>query len=255
MVELGRSLVTPVLQHGVSRVAVVVYGELGRAGTVARHLEEAFWASDVEVAAVLAADGARWVSLVPETSDPREYDPWTHPFVAEAVVRGQVVLPSRHAVRSLLDVDPGLEAEVAAHRRSVGRGDGEVGDETPATTVRRTMERHLTARALPTAREVAALLDAVADQEGRDAAWAWVARQDARVHVDLWLRVVRGCPPQDRAACAAVLAFHAWLAGDGALAWCAVDASQQAAGDCSLTRLVEDLLTRAAPPTMWAPLA
>lgn len=247
LVELGRSLVAPVRSHGVARVAVVVYADLHRAPVVARHLEETFTQQGVEVVAALAADGARWLSVTPATSEPRDYDPLAHPFVAEAVVRGQVVLASRHAVRAQLDLDERLAAEVDACRG------GEVGVQDPAW-IRRTMERHRSAGTLPDAGEVARLLLAVGRQDGRDAAWAWVDRSHARDHVEFWLRVVRGCRPRERAASAAVLAFHAWLAGDGALAWCGVEASAAAADPCSLAALVEDLLVKAAPPSMWAPL-
>ena len=46
---------------------------------------------------------------------------------------------------------------------------------------------------------------------------------NAARHVDLWRDVVRRRPRELRAAPAALLGFAAWLAGNGALAWCAVD--------------------------------
>lgn len=245
--QLADSLLAPVLRHGVIRVALVVYAELGLGRQVAAHLEAVFAVHDVEVVAVLAADGKEWVSVRPTTTRPREYDALAHPFVAEAVVRGQVVLGSRDAVRAQLLPDHDLVARV----RAAAPGSPEAAS---PEWVQQCLARHLRQGTLPAADEVGQLLRGVATQDGRDAAWAWVERGDARHHVELWLRVVRGCAPPERAAAAAVLAFHAWLAGDGALAWCAVDASRDALGQCSLTALVEDLLTRAAPPSLWSPL-
>lgn len=245
--QLADALLAPALRHGVDRVAVVVYAELAFARRVAAHLEATFAAHDVEVVAVLAADGREWVSVRPTTTQPREYDALAHPFVAEAVVRGQVVLRSRDAVRAQLLPDPDLVHRVDAVRAATSAP-------VAPEWVSGCLARHLRRGTLPGADEVALLLHAIATQDGRDAAWAWVERAEARRHVELWLRVVRGCPPRQRSAAAAVLAFHAWLAGDGALAWCAVEASQQAAGECSLTVLVEDLLVRAAPPSLWSPL-
>lgn len=245
--ELGRGLLDPMLRHEVTRVALVVYADLPHAQLVGLHLAERFDAAGVEVVAAVAADGAHWLSVVPETTVPREYDALSHPFVAEAVVAGQVVLGSRQAVRDQLRLDADLSA----------RTDETLRDDTTsvdAEWVRATLGRHLAAGTLPDAREVALLRRGIEDQDGRDAAWAWAERHDARSHVELWLRVVRSCTAQERSEPAAVLAFHAWLAGDGALAWCAVEASQAGERSCSLTRLVEDLLTRAAPPTMWQPL-
>lgn len=250
--ELADALVRPVLSHGVARVAVVVLAELGLGAGVARHLEGAFASAGVEVVAVLAADGQHWVSVSPATTRPREYDPLAHPFVTEAVVRGQVVLSSRTAVRDQLEPDAAWVADVGvADAELTG---GEPADVPSPDWMRAVLAGHVAADSLPGAHEVACLLRGVADQDGRDASWAWVRREDARRHVEVWLRVVRGCPPEGRAEAAAVLAFHAWLVGDGALAWCAVEASRAADGGCSLTALVEDLLTRAAPPSLWAPL-
>jgi hypothetical protein len=53
---------------------------------------------------------------------------------------------------------------------------------------------------------------------------------------------------------AAVLGFSAWLAGHGALAWCAVDRSLRARPGHSLACLVSDLLDAALPPTRWDPV-
>ena len=50
---------------------------------------------------------------------------------------------------------------------------------------------------------------------------------------------------------AAILALSCWLAGNGALAWCAVDRAVEADPDNSLARLVTELLTRAVPPSSW----
>jgi hypothetical protein len=48
-----------------------------------------------------------------------------------------------------------------------------------------------------------------------------------------------------------VLAFAAWLAGDGALAWCAVDRCQAVEPDHSLAGLVAQLLESATSPDDW----
>ena len=77
----------------------------------------------------------------------------------------------------------------------------------------------------------------------------WLDRDEARRAVDLWTDAVRRLPPTHVAGPAAVLAFAAWLAGDGALAWCAVDRCREAEPDHSLAGLVAQLLDRAARPT------
>ena len=53
---------------------------------------------------------------------------------------------------------------------------------------------------------------------------------------------------------AGLLAFSAWLAGDGALAWCAVDRCLCADPDHVLGQLVGEALTSAMPPSSWRPI-
>jgi hypothetical protein len=81
-----------------------------------------------------------------------------------------------------------------------------------------------------------------------------MTRADAGGHVELWRDVVRRTPLDLLAAPAALLGFAAWLAGDGALAWCAVERSQQAEPDYSLAGLLAEALVNAIPPTSWEPI-
>jgi len=48
-----------------------------------------------------------------------------------------------------------------------------------------------------------------------------------------------------------VTAFCAWQAGDGALAWCALDRCFAVADDHALGRCLAECLTRAVPPSAW----
>lgn len=253
---MAQALVRPALRHAVSRVALVVLDDLERGAAVAPVLEDAFEAAEIEVVALVAADGTHWLSLLrgQRTTVPREYDALSHPFVADAVLRGQVVLASRRAVRASLEPDPAFvravqQAGCSSRPRAVAGGGHPAWD---AGWVRRTLEQHVRAGSAPTARDVADLLTALDDPACRDAAWAWAERADARTHVDLWLRVVRGCPDERVGPAAAVLAFHAWLAGDGALAWCALDRGRRGR-KVSLAALVGDLLEAAASPDLWTP--
>jgi hypothetical protein len=62
---------------------------------------------------------------------------------------------------------------------------------------------------------------------------------------------VRVAPPDLVAPAASVLAFLAWLAGDGALAWCALDRAGEGERPCSLADRVAQALERALPPSVW----
>jgi hypothetical protein len=82
-----------------------------------------------------------------------------------------------------------------------------------------------------------------------------MSRDTATRHVRLWTDAVQRAPDELVGAAAAVLALAAWLAGHGALAWCAVDRSRAADPDLTLSGLVADLLTRAVPPSAWSRVA
>ena len=66
--------------------------------------------------------------------------------------------------------------------------------------------------------------------------------------------MVRRSPEELVAPAAGLLAFAAWLAGDGALAWCAVDRSLRSDPDHTLAQLVAQALEGAVPPSAWRPL-
>jgi hypothetical protein len=98
------------------------------------------------------------------------------------------------------------------------------------------------------------LLNLMTDIDVRDVAWAEMTRDNARRHVELWRGVVRRTPVHLLAPPATLLAFAAWLAGDGALAWCALDRAKEADPDYSMAMLVERALTCAVAPSSWTPL-
>jgi hypothetical protein len=90
--------------------------------------------------------------------------------------------------------------------------------------------------------------------EVRDVAWAEMTHADATRHVDLWRHVVRRVPLEVLSAPATLLGFAAWLSGNGALAWCAVDRAMQCDPGYSLALLLADVLERGMPPSTWRQL-
>jgi hypothetical protein len=81
-----------------------------------------------------------------------------------------------------------------------------------------------------------------------------LSRHEARRAVDLWSDAVRRLPSSHVAGPAAVLAFAAWLVGDGALSWCAVDRCREAEPSHTLADLVATLLESATSPDRWEEL-
>jgi hypothetical protein len=247
--EAVDQLLEPALRHRVTRVLFVVYADDGPAArAVLRRLRPAFGRAGIDVVEVFRAHDGRWFAPgrpgAPAAGVP--YDVGGHLFRAQAVVDGIVVHGSRAELVAALCPSPRAVDEVArAVRRAVPSPPGEIAD---LVDVRLEAGRF-------TAVELARVLLGLLDVEGRDAAWAAMSRDVAALHVRLWTDAVQRAPDDLVAAPAAVLALAAWLAGHGALAWCAVDRCQAVDPGNTLAQLIADMLTNAVPPSAWSQAA
>jgi hypothetical protein len=243
------SLREPAERHDVARVVFVVYSrDPVPAERVSRRLVRSFRSAGIEVVDVLRADGRRWFPMLrSRRSAPAggvPYDVTAHPFAAQAVLEGHVMHGSRAELADTLRPDPDGVARVRA--AVPARADPDPG------WVRATVHRHARDRTSPDDEEAGRLLHAVGTHLlSRDAAWDRLERSDARHHVELWRDLLRRSPDHLAGSAAAILGVAAWLAGHGALAWCAVDRAQSVEPGHSLARLVADLLLTATPPAAW----
>jgi hypothetical protein len=256
-------------RHRTTRLAVLVYSDdAGMAEAVVDQLTARLSGSVAELVCAVRADGRRWWPLDGAASETpgTPYDVRSHPWMARSVVEGTVVLGSRQELAdTLVGTDPeeteriaGLAAEVAARLADLDRAP--LGSAARHTLV---LEghwvRHRVCRFLDDgeqldSHDLARLTTAMAvSVEVRDVAWAEMTRDDAARHVELWRDAVRRCPVELRAAPASLLGFAAWLCGNGALAWCAVDRAQEAEPGYSLAGLLTQVLAGAMPPTAWRP--
>ena len=145
------------------------------------------------------------------------YDVTGHLFTAQSVAAGRVTRSSRAE----------LAASVAADLSRVGRRRGaarsSVPDAPPDLAWVRAggpIEAGVDPPDPATAGPAAA---ALRDPTVRDAVLDAVDREAAERLLPLWSALVRAAPTDLLAPVASVLAFAAWLAGDGALAWCALE--------------------------------
>lgn len=280
---LVEDLLAVTLRAGADAVAVLAYtDDEALADTVTGPLIGSLERAGVRVPVGVRADGTRWHCLgagpggcagrCPGDCPPggTPYDLARHPLTLEAMVDGRLVHASRDALRdSLVGADRAELDRVAAAMGVAGqrlldacRVDG--GRRDPAAArphlvqegrwVQRRIDRFVRDGNRLDSPDVGRLVVAVACVEVRDVAWATIDRVGARRHVDLWTDVVRRCPRDAVAAPAGLLAFAAWLAGDGALAWCAVDRCQEAEPGYGLAGLVTQALAGAVPPTAWTPI-
>ncbi|MGN6575760.1 MAG: DUF4192 domain-containing protein [Nocardioides sp.] len=266
----------PVAAHaGVTRVALVLYtDDAAIARLVLETFDRRLAAHGVAIVVALRADGRHWFLLADDRGRGRPdlgvpYDLSTHPLTVEAVVEGRVVHASREALRdSLVGSDPDEIERVAAavevaivRLQGVAEPPGGSGRPGPAREhlvnegrwVQHRVRRFLAEGVRLDTHDVGRLLVAMISIDVRDVAWSEMRRDNASAHVDLWRDVVRRSPLEALAPAAALLAFAAWLTGDGALAWCAVDRCQEAEPGYGLAGLVSQALAGAVPPTAWSP--
>jgi hypothetical protein len=120
----------------------------------------------------------------------------------------------------------------------------------PAVDIRPLIIGHAGSPPMPPV-AAAQLAVSLARPELRDEAWRWLSRESARTYIEFWSDLVRRTPEELVPGPASVLAFTAWLAGEGALAWCAVDRARAVDPDHSLAALVSEMLMSATSPELW----
>ncbi len=276
LAEVVEGLSEVVTHNGVRRCVLVAYtDDQCAAQEMSDRLRQAFERDGVSVVEAIRADGERWFSLTGCTASccPAEgvpYDVSSHPLTAQAVVDGQVTLGSRQELAdSLIGSDPdAIEAVDVAANEAMSRLQAAVrhplGPPAPEAArahlvqegqwVGERVRRFLADGVALDADEAGRMLVALVIIEIRDVAWAEMTRGNAVRHVDLWRDLVRRTPYDLMAAPAALLGFAAWLSGDGALAWCAVERCQDVEPDYRLAGLLTDALAGAVPPSRWEPV-
>lgn len=254
--EVSAMLRRAACRNQVRRVALIGYSaDASAVQSSLNRLAEDFVGEGLDVVDVLRVEDDRWFPVRPgrpELSEGVPHDVTSHPFAARSVLAGRVTLSSREELARTLDcVDEAAREAVAdAVFKAAGRlRDGQRPAE--AEWVRVTVAGHSARREpLPTA-ELGRLLVAISDNDLRDVAWATMSRANASSQVDFWRDAVRRAPVPLLAAPAALLAFAAWLSGQGALAWCAVDRCREAEPGYTMATLVAQALAGALPPSEW----
>jgi hypothetical protein len=247
------ALMQPALHQEVEKVIFIAYSaDPVRASAVALAVSDAFDREGFDVMEPLRSDGSAWHFVCdcddPDHIGPHPYDVSTHPFTAEAVLNGRVTHATRAELAATLspDVDATcrVEAALAAPppRRDRAREQRQM---------EKLVRRHTRTRTEPSDAEVVWLALACTDVVVRDVALFLIDRDNARDHAGFWTSVLRRTPEHWLPAPAAMLGFCAWLAGDGALAWCAVDRCREVDRDYSLADCVAELLSHAVPPRSW----
>lgn len=251
--EVADTLVGPALQHGATRVVLLLYSDdptLTRACWAA--LRTGFDDAGIEVIDAVRVGADRWYPL--RAADRRRdegvaYDVSAHPFLVQAILDGRVTHRSRDDLAATLTTDDDAAARVAALVADLDAGapDGAVDELTEGTWVEAlAVDGHPPGEA-----DLARLVRGLRSTRVRDAAWSTITCETARAAIGFWTDVVRRTPDRLVPAPAALLAWAAWQHGNGALAWCAVDRCREVDVAYPLAGLLAEALERAVPPSVW----
>lgn len=246
--DVVEALLRPARRNGVRDVVVVVYDDdTTVADEAAWALHEELTAAGITVREVLRVHDDHWYAVLPGAPLAAyrgvPFARAEHPFTAQGVFDGRVTHTSREALRATLVRD----GEAIRSTEPVLAGASPL----PVGTLAGLVRHHLRGGTRFSVDELAAVALTLPCGTRRDEAWTWLVRSEARSAVDLWTDAVRRLPDRHVAGPAAVLAFAAWLLGDGALAWCAVDRCRDAEPGHSLADLVAQLLESATSPDHW----
>ncbi|GAA5130457.1 hypothetical protein GCM10023339_60900 [Alloalcanivorax gelatiniphagus] len=235
-------------RNDVREVVVALYDDdTTVADEAAWAIHEEFVAAGIAVREVVRIHDDHWYAVLPGAPlaayQGVRFVLAEHAFTAQGVFDGRVTHASREALR----------ATIAPDAEAVRRTEPDLGGAAalPAGALAALARRHVDDGSTFSPAELAAVAVTVPDGVRRDEAWVWLDRASARRAVDLWSDAVRRLPDSHVAGPSAVLAFAAWLVGDGALAWCAVDRCREAQPSHSLAGLVAQLLESATSPDEW----
>jgi hypothetical protein len=252
--EVVDLLITPARRHGVQRVVLLIYSaDRGLVQQVWQGLRCGFDEAGIGVVDALRVAEERWYPLCGRDDRAREsgvsFDISSHPFLVQAIVDGRVTHGSRAALAATIAPEDEAVARLSALTAVCDQADDLL---VEGSWIESTLTRQLSDGSLPDDRELARILVGVATLGLRDAAWSTLTRELAREAVAWWTHALTRCPDGLAAGPAALLAWAAWLHGNGALAWCAVDRCESAEPGYGLGRIVADLLERAQPPSSWS---
>jgi len=249
--DVVEALLRPARLHRLRDVVVVVYDDdTTVADEAAWSMHEEFTAAGIRVREVLRVHDDHWYAVLPGAPLAAyrgvRFTLAEHAFTARAVFDGRVTHASREALLATIAPD-----DAAVTRTSTDLAGAEA---LPVGAVGALTRRHMDLGTPFSRAELASVAVSLVVGERRDEAWVWLSRPEARRAVDLWSDAVRRLPTSHVAGPAAVLAFAAWLVGDGALSWCAVDRCREAEPTHSLADLVAMLLEAATSPDSWEEL-
>lgn len=268
---LANQLLTPIRCEAGSVVLVVVGGGTPDPPSSLPHqglvdcLESALATADIPLAGAVWASGTsegdRWIEYGAPDRAGTVPDPAGSEIAAACAAAGMITFASRTELAAVLTPDdPGsLARREALLDEATVRAEREQDREQAARQGLVLITRAVTDAYRRTTRmsddDVVALTMALSDLWVRDMALVFATGPHARAAERLWTELTRATPAPERAQAATLLAFSAYLRGDGAMASVALDRAEEACPGHRLASLVRSSLDHALPPEQLARIA
>ncbi|EHK83566.1 DUF4192 domain-containing protein [Saccharomonospora azurea] len=268
---LARQLLGPLAHDSVAVTAVVVGGRRGDATgpparTVVTAVREVFGQAGLPVSHALWVPkiraGAPWRCYEQSCCAGHLPDPASTVMAAVSAHAGLVTHSSRAAMERQLQpvASDVLERRAAMLRRrlSAASRDDVASLRRGRAAVRTVLARAWKGTLLLSDTEVVELAVALAQPRIRDACLATALPADSAGAVTaerLWLLLTKHTPTPERAQPATLLAYSAYVRGEGALAGMALDAAQAADPNHLLSKLLRQALGHGLPPEKLVGLA
>jgi Domain of unknown function (DUF4192) len=214
-------------------------------------------------------DGRYWSYLCQDPGccppDGVPFDPASHPAATALAAAGLTARTDRAALAATLAPVAGPAGSISQAAERALRRAGKLIDDALAAqpdgdvlrsvtdagrrTVRAAISKYRRGGELTDLDEIAWLGLALTDLRVRDDAWARMNPDFRDAHQRMWTDLVRRLPAEYVPAPAALLAFTAWQAGDGALASIAIERALKADPGYSMALLIAEALHAGLPPS------
>ncbi|GAA4242842.1 hypothetical protein GCM10022254_77420 [Actinomadura meridiana] len=239
--------------NGFRRSLLLGYGPDDEVRDSVADLRPALVAAGVPASeAIRVADGRWWSLTCADDCCPAEgtpYDSATTLIAAQATFAGQVALADRSdLVRSLAPLDDPTRTSM---REATIRAEQSPPPETRTEAldfITTTLHRARTGTS-PTDDETARLGVLLTDMRLRDEAWVRIDGDAPSADIALWRDIVRRVEPPYVPAPASLLAYSAYIAGDGGLANIALERALDADPGYTMALLLRQVINTGIPPS------
>jgi uncharacterized protein DUF4192 len=268
---LAHQLLTPIRSEAGSVVLVVVGGGTPDLPRSLPHqglidcMESVLATADIRLAGAVWAsgttEGAQWVGYGDVGRTGTVPDPTVSEMAAACAAAGMVTFASRADLAAVLTPDDpeALSRREALLDEAALHAEDDQDREQSARKGLSLITRAVTGtsdRTTPLSdHEIVTLTTALSDLWVRDMSLVFATGPHATAAERLWTELTRATPIPERAQAATLLAFSAYLRGDGALASVALDRAEEACPSHRLASLVRAALDHALPPDQVARMA